>query len=542
MNKELLNKIANSPAEFRKAINIDADGQAVPFKPDAWQEKDFAAMDDGWKLVAGRYVEPKRSTLGKIADFVTGNHKPKLRAWLERPRGHSKTADIAISVTWALLFAIRPIRGIAAAADADQAGLLRDSIATLVRVNGWMSELLDVQRKTVVNKKSGAQLDILSSDAPSSFGQLPDFVVLDEISHWEEKAGEQLWGSLFSSAAKRKICALVALMNSGFTETFSYRVRETIRTDPAWHFSHLEGPQASWITEERLDEQRRLLPPAVFNRLWLNEWTSGSGDALTEADIRRAINAKLEPMTEREPGFAYFAGLDLSISRDHSALIVIARNLTTGRLRLAFSRRWKPPSGGKVDLLEVQRTVVEVYRRFYPKMNVDPYQAELLVQQLSKDHGIYALDFVPFVASALAEMASSVIETFQDGTIELFDDKELIADLRRLRLKESTAGWRLDAPRTAQGHCDSATALALALLAARRCPHYGRPSVPDPEMLAKLDQEIQASKKGKDDPFDGEQGWERADGGDEDETPTGLWSRFLNRHRGNRSSSRRFFR
>jgi hypothetical protein len=65
-------------------------------------------------------------------------------------------------------------------------------------------------------------------------------------------------------------------------------------------------------------------------------------------------------------------------------------------------------------------------------------------------------------------MASSLIEAFSTRAIDLFPDPDLIADLRRLRIKESPAGWRLDAPRTAAGHCDRATALTLAVLGARR--------------------------------------------------------------------------
>src|SRR5207237_6249036 len=121
----------------------DADGAAVPFQPDPWQEEDFAALDPAWQQLAGFDVEGT----------------PIRRAWQERPRGHSKTADLAVMTAWALAFALRPIRGIAAAADKDQAALLRDGIATLVRLNPSL-DVLDVQRDCVLNRETGAQLDI----------------------------------------------------------------------------------------------------------------------------------------------------------------------------------------------------------------------------------------------------------------------------------------------------------------------------------------------------------------------------------------------
>src|SRR5262245_34949498 len=222
MKSDLFQRCAADPAEFRRQLFIDADGQPVPFQPDAWQEKDFQAMDAAWQFTAGRRTE-----------------RPKvMRAWQERPRGHSKTGDIAVMVAWALLFATRPIRGIAAAADKDQAGLLRDSIATLVRCNPWMADLLETQSGAVVNRKTGARLDVMSSDVATSFGQLPDFVVVDELSHWLEGKGEQLWTSLLSSAAKRGNCVMVCIMNSGFTEGFCFRTREAIRESSNFHFAH----------------------------------------------------------------------------------------------------------------------------------------------------------------------------------------------------------------------------------------------------------------------------------------------------------------
>src|SRR5712692_6831835 len=89
--------MASDPAVFRRSLMIDADGQTVPFRPDPWQEADFVAMDPAWKLAAGR---------------GDGEQAPIRRAWLERPRGHAKTSDLAVPISWASLFAERPISGI----------------------------------------------------------------------------------------------------------------------------------------------------------------------------------------------------------------------------------------------------------------------------------------------------------------------------------------------------------------------------------------------------------------------------------------------
>src|SRR5690606_38613290 len=84
--------------------------------------------------------------IGRSAD-----DSAKMRAWLERPRGHSKTTDIAVTCCYAMAFATRPIKGFAFAADRDQAKLLKDAMATILRLNPWLSKILAVEVARVVN-------------------------------------------------------------------------------------------------------------------------------------------------------------------------------------------------------------------------------------------------------------------------------------------------------------------------------------------------------------------------------------------------------
>ena len=96
---------------------IDCDGEPKRLGDvlDPWQERDFAALDPGWKRVAGQEADGP------------------LRAYLERPRGHSKTHDLGTMAAWALFASRRKLRGYGAAADEVQARLLRDAIDGLLR-------------------------------------------------------------------------------------------------------------------------------------------------------------------------------------------------------------------------------------------------------------------------------------------------------------------------------------------------------------------------------------------------------------------------
>lgn len=492
-NKRRLAALRADPVAFRRALLIDTDAGPRPCEAalDDWQRADFTALDPGWRRVAGvhRLAKP-----------------PILRGYLERPRGHSKTNDLAVMVAWALFASARQISGVAAAADQDQARLLRDAIAKLSNLNPWLGKCLDVQNYRVVRKETQSTLTIISADAPSSFGLTPDFLILEELTHWPKR---DLWDSLISAAAKRAACMVCIIANAGFTESWQWSTRETIRSDPAWYFSRLDGPCASWIGEKALAEQRRLLPPIAYARLWGNEWSAGAGDALRPDDIAAAARALPGP-SGREQGYVYVAGVDLALRRHASALCVLGRNVGwteqfppeevplphgtlglmirqgivnrprltsepkyvyhsgSGRIKLCDLKVWVPSgAAAKVSPDEVEAAIIAAHERFgLAAVALDPYQAEQIGEHLRK-RGI-RVELADQTISLLPKVASDVVETFTDRLIDLYPSAPfLVNDLRALRIAESIRGrCRLVSPEYAPDcspHGDTVSALGLAL-------------------------------------------------------------------------------
>ena len=206
----------------------------------------------------------------RFAEF-SGPYPPS-PVYLERPRGHSKTSDLAVMVTWALAFAPRMVRGVAAAADRDQSRLLRDAILRLVRLNPWLGPVLDVQAYVVRNVADGhpgrdSQLEIISSDAGSSFGLLVDFIVCDEVTNWEGDG--DLWHSLISAVAKRPSCLIVFILkrwvNSGrFVAMGSPRVCRRVERVVLQHASLARSRHGLQIFRS---EQKRIMLVAVYHVL-----------------------------------------------------------------------------------------------------------------------------------------------------------------------------------------------------------------------------------------------------------------------------------
>ena len=446
MDARTLKIMGADPAEFRARVVIDFNGRPTPLASvvEPWQTSDFQALDPALRRVVGQQVGDAR-----------------LWHWLERPRGHSKTSDVALAVTWLLFASRRPVRGLCAAGDQDQAGFLREAILRLVQLNPWLGELLVVQRNKVINSHTGSECEFITSDAPSSYGAINiSFIVADEISHWAKR---ELWDSLWSTTAKRDPCLLLAIMNAGFEGSWCWPVREAVRTDPEWHFSRLEGPMASWISPKMLAAQERLLPAIAYARLWLNQWATGSGDALSETDIIQAI--KDEPIVMPRSDEVCVGGLDIGLKRDATGWVCVAKD-RNGLNRVIAVRRWQAERGEVVDLADVERAILADSRLYrLRRVAADPNEAGYLIQRMSRQ-GVTMVERRQIGAN-LVSQAAALVTAFRDQRIEIPADPMLLRELRTARVAEKSYGVRLTAERTDAGHGDIVTALSIAIAEAQ---------------------------------------------------------------------------
>jgi hypothetical protein len=444
--------MALSPAEFRKQLLVSTDRGPQPLAKvlecDPWQAADFAALDPGWQRVAGISADGGSN-----------------RAYLERPRGHSKTTDLAVMVIWALAFCPRQVSGIWAAGDRDQASLGLKALGVLIRLNPWLGDRLDVQNHRVVNTKTGSSLTVISSDASTSYGHLVDFIVIDELTHWSDKAGEDLWHSLFSAAAKKSNCMLVTISNAGLGRGTSWQwgVREKARTREDWYFSRLDGPKASWMSRSILDEQRDLLPEKVFRRLFYNDWSDDTGDLLRSSDIEAACTLPGPAMGRGRGHHLVTCGVDIGIVRDSSAVTVVAGNFETQRVALLNTTSWSPRDHGGEIPIELVENHIRVMQQTYviDRIIFDTWQFEGTAQKLANEG--FNLTRWKNAPSSQHMMANTLLKLFYERRIDLYPDHLMLQDLRTLSIVERNGKLRIEAPRNESGHCDRALAMATTL-------------------------------------------------------------------------------
>jgi hypothetical protein len=384
---------------------------------------------------------------------------------------------MAAQLTWILRFARRPVRGLAAAADRDQAGLIRDAMELLARLNPRWCGDLDYQRHAVINHHTGSRLDIITSDVQSSWGAIPDFVICDELCHWEQP---DLWQSLFSSAAKKPHCLLAVLTNAGVGRGWQWRLREAARQDPAWHFSSLAEPQAPWITPDNLAEQRRLLPATVFDRLWRNLWQDTGGEFVTLAEAEACRDDSLTMQSRGTPHRTYIAAVDYAEKHDFTVGVVLhreGRRLIVDRMDVACPRPDAP-----VKVAWVEAWIDRIAAAFPPVTFVlDEYQLLGTIQRLESRHDIRRFAFLGGAGNHALAMnlrrlivhrdvrwylqCGAVDDVTLDSCLPLRVRNDLETELASLVLQQTAAGrCRIDHVHDGVHHDDRAFALGAACL------------------------------------------------------------------------------
>jgi hypothetical protein len=122
------------------------------------------------------------------------------------------------------------------------------------------------------------------------------------------------------------------------------------------------------------------------------------------------------------------------------------------------------------------------------QIGYDPFQAELMRADL-ESAGLHLVP-ISFSGKPAQEMASETLEAFAGRRVDLYPDPGLLDDLRRLRIKESVGGWKLDPPRTTAGHGDRGISFAMALYLARQRSYWsipmGESAEPDLKTLSPL--------------------------------------------------------
>jgi hypothetical protein len=389
---------------------------------------------------------------------------PRRHFWL-RARGRSKTHDCA-AATLAMMLAggIRPADELYAAASGKfQAGFLIRKIRAIAANTPELAGSIDVQNYRVVAQRTGAALDVISADLASSWGTTPRWLFIDEISNHEKtQAAEQFIDALLTALPKRRDSVCLTATTPSSPSHWSFPLWQTAREGGLWRASLTAGP-APWQDPAELEAEQRRLPPSLWRRLFLCEWAEAD-DAIADTAAVDACIRHEGPLSP-EPGTTYCVAFDLSVNKDHTAVVVAHLEGTEGQRTVVIDRlqAWVPKGGREVNLAAVDAWIREASTDYGSAQIVgDPYQAKPQIQQMRNDG--FRIKEIKFNPASNNKRAQLLMRLIKDRSLALPADDQLRRELLSLRLVEgSTPGVvRLTTDGTSQGHFDRVTAVMLA--------------------------------------------------------------------------------
>jgi len=402
-----------------------------------------------------------------------------------RPRGGAKTSDAA-GVGMSLLLAQAPTgaRLYCVASDADQAGLVLDSVRGQILRAPSLAEHLRLESRKLTALKTGATLEVVPADEPSAYGKRPWLLIADELAQWPStRSARGMWTAMVSALPKIRGARLLVLTSAGDPSHWSHKILKQARKSPRWRTSEIGGP-LPWVEPEALEEQQALLTESQFARLHLNVWTAAEDRLVRPDDLAACV--VLDGPLDWQSGPTYVVGVDVGLRHDRTVVAVChdepVVDLATGRpAQRVVLDRMHVLAGSRereVSLETVETLVLEAHRSYgRARVRIDPWQAIGLAQRL-RARGVTVEEY-PYTATSVGRLASTLHLLLRDRLLALPDDEELIAELSRVRLRESSVGvLRLD--HDDGEHDDRAQALALAALALVERGAPGRGSLANP--------------------------------------------------------------
>jgi hypothetical protein len=497
--------------------NLSVNLRKLQSVPDAFQSDIHLPTGSGSRRFGDCMADFQRERFALVNPSLVAITKheppPVPRVWDERTKGASKDSDWAVNLLWLLAFSRRALRIQIGAYDQSQADEIRLIVKGILRaegpVNRFLSQVIEVHSDKIVNKRTDSACEILTTDKLGSHGARPDVVLINELTHQKDKGFAE---TLLDNLDKMPLGLGIIATNSGHDPSWQLEWKRTFAQSSRWTVLEYNRP-APWVSEEALAESAKRNSAGRFARLWKGQWVSDTGDALDSTDLD-ACFTRQGPMDGSEPGYVFVGGLDIGLKKHATGFVVCGKHVgwleekpqpapklttrdqamielgiteppvvepdtiyhePTHRVRLAHTRVWKPAPGKRVSLEAVRTAILRAHERFrLAGVVLDPYQGEHLAELLQRD-GVPVM-LTPQTTASLQDQATALVEAFQQRTIELYEDEDLRADLRALRIKDTGTRVRLLSPESSNdgagtAHGDLAAALSF-ILAACKCNTY----------------------------------------------------------------------
>jgi hypothetical protein len=409
---------------------------------------------------------------------------PRVHVWaLGRRSG--KTTAAAVALVWDALLRpgldrlVRPGErryAVGVATSLRQARLLVSAARSLVEHSPLLAPLVESSTEDELAFVNGATIAAFPCTSRGGRGWPISLLVLDELAHFVDTEGnsaaETVWRALTPSVAQfgaqaRVIASSTPWGQDGLFATLYAQASSGELVDAAAQHATTREANPTISAEVLAAEEAR--DPDGFRSEYGAEFVGGGASFLDPERIAAAVTLPGELAPEQAAGWV--AGLDPSFARDPFGLALVGRDpgdrdrLLAGRVQAWQPRRIRGAGGAFEQRREVEDTllaeVAAVCRRYGARVVTDQYAAPAVVERLRRA-GL-RVRTVAMTAASKTEAFAELRARLNAGSLGLYEQPELLAELRRLRTRYTAGAASVVNPRVGGSHGDMAQALALAV-------------------------------------------------------------------------------
>jgi hypothetical protein len=242
----------------------------------------------------------------------------------------------------------------------------------------------------------------------------------------------------------------------------------------AWHTK----PIAAWQTKAWLADMKRSLRPNQYLRMCENRFVT-TESSFVEMEWWDACTDPAAAPLAVDTWLPVYIGLDASVKRDSTAIVVVTFDREAQKVRLVAHRIFQPSAKAPLDFERtIDATLRELMCRFAVRgVFYDPYQMAATAQRLQAA-GVPMREF-PQTVGNLTEVGTNLFDLIKGRGLVVYPDKDMRLAISRAIAVETGRGWRISKEK--QSHkIDVVVALAMAAHAAiqgSRVPEF-KPVMP----------------------------------------------------------------
>jgi phage terminase large subunit-like protein len=393
------------------------------------------------------------------------------------PKKSGKTGFAAMI----LIFVVRAVggryaEGFCVANSADQASLrVFQAAARIVEASPMLAADARVTSNSITFGLTGGTISAIPSDYSTAAGANPTISVFDELWGYTSERDHRLWDEMVPPPTRQLACRLTVTYAGfeGESELLEGLYKRGIAGQQIAPDLYAAGGllmywsnsfSAPWQTEQWREQMREQLRPNAYLRLIENRWVSTESDFVDTAWWDGCVDPAARPnLGDRQ--LPVWVGVDASVKRDSTAIVVTAYDRALKKVRLILHRIFQPTPDDPLDFEDTIENMVASLSRCFQLREVkyDPYQMQASAQRLLAQR-IPMVEF-PQTMGNLTEASSNLYELVKFGNLVLYPDAAMRLAVQRSVAIESPRGWRI-AKEKASHKIDVIVALAQAALGA----------------------------------------------------------------------------